>query len=53
MAKSGLTPRALNAGESAARFALSSFLASSFLCPQAESTPTPTPVTKTVRRTHP
>ena len=38
--------RALDAGESAA--IPSTFLASSFLCSQAESTPAPAPVTQTV-----
>ena len=44
--KMRLTQRALDAGDSA-RFT-SSFLASSFLCCQAESTPAPAPVTQTV-----
>ena len=42
------TKRALDAGESA-RFTCI-FLASSFLCSQAESTPAPAPVTQTVGR---
>jgi len=45
-AKSGLTQRALDAGDSV-RFT-SIFLASSFFCSQAESTPAPAPVTQTV-----
>jgi hypothetical protein len=45
--KSRRTKRALDAGDSA-RFT-SIFLASGFLCSQAESTPAPAPVTQTVR----
>jgi hypothetical protein len=47
--KSGLTQRALDAGESAAFSSI--FLASSFLCSQIESTPAPAPVTQTVGHT--
>ncbi len=42
------TKRALDAGDSAAFSSI--FLASSFSCSQAESTPAPAPVTQTVRR---
>src|SRR5215213_11116521 len=44
--KCGLTQRALDAGDSAAFSSI--FLASSFLCSQAKSTPAPAPVTQTV-----
>jgi hypothetical protein len=39
---------ALDAGNSAARFASSIFLTSSFFCIQAEFTPAPAPIKKTV-----
>ena len=44
--RSGLTKRALDAGDSAAFSSI--FLVSSFSCSQAESTPAPAPVTQTV-----
>src|SRR5689334_8720450 len=44
--KNRLTPRALDAGDSAPFSSI--FLASSFFCSQAESTPAPAPVTQTV-----
>ncbi len=44
----GLTKRALDAGDSAAFSSI--FLASSFSYSQTESTPTPAPVTQTVRQ---
>jgi hypothetical protein len=46
--KQHLTPRALDAGDSAR--CTGSFLASGFLCSQAESTPAPARVTQTVGR---
>jgi len=44
--KKRLTKRALDAGDSGAFSGF--FLASSFFCSQAESTPAPAPVTQTV-----
>jgi hypothetical protein len=44
--KGCLTKRALDAGDSAAFSSI--FLASSFSCSQAESTPAPAPITQTV-----
>jgi len=49
-AKSGLTKRAVDGGDSAA--STSSFLASGFFCSQAFSQPAPPPLTQTVRRWH-
>ena len=46
-AKSGLTKRAVDGGDSAA--STSSFLASGFFCSQAFSQPAPPPLTQTVR----